>query len=40
VARLSTGKLEPPPSGLPDQTMDQLVGSSDGLSTAGQKLTF
>lgn len=40
VARLSTGKLEAPPRGLPDETQQQLVGSSDGLSTASQRLTF
>jgi len=40
VARLSTGKLEAPPKGLPDATPQLLVGSSDGLSPAGRKVTF
>jgi hypothetical protein len=40
VARLSTGKLEALPMGLPAETLQLLVGSSDGMSTAGRKLSF
>jgi len=40
VARLSTGKLEASPKGLPDATLQLLVGSSDGLSLTGRKFTF
>jgi hypothetical protein len=40
VARLSTDKLEALPRGLPAETLQLLVGSSDGMSTAGRKLSF
>ncbi|MDT5041649.1 MAG: hypothetical protein QOE51_2634, partial [Actinoplanes sp.] len=40
VARLGEHKLAPGPAGVPS-ALDQLqIGSSDGLSTAGAKLTF
>jgi hypothetical protein len=40
VARLSTGQIEAAPRGLPEASVQALVGSSDGLSAAGTKLTF
>ncbi len=41
VARLSTGQIEAaPPRGVPKEPVQALVGSSDGLSAAGAKLTF
>jgi hypothetical protein len=40
VARLSTGELEALPRGLPAETLQLLVGSSDGMSAAGRKLSF
>ncbi|GLY99050.1 GNAT family N-acetyltransferase [Actinoplanes sp. NBRC 103695] len=40
VARLSTGQVEAAPRGLPKAPDQASVGSSDGLSAAGAKLTF
>jgi hypothetical protein len=41
VARLSTAQIEAaPPRGVPKEPNQALVGSSDGLSAAGAKLTF
>jgi hypothetical protein len=41
VARLSTGQIEAaPPWGGPTEPVQALVGSADGLSAAGAKLTF
>jgi hypothetical protein len=40
VARLSTGQIEAAPRGLPEAPLQVAVGSSNGLSTAGAKLTF
>jgi hypothetical protein len=40
VARLSTGQIGAAPRGLPEAMIQASVGSSDGLSPAGAKLTF
>ena len=40
VARLSTGQIEAAPRGLPEAPVQVSVGSSEGLSAAGAKLTF
>ncbi|WP_125802836.1 hypothetical protein [Actinoplanes sp. ATCC 53533] len=40
VARLSTGQIEAAPRGLPEAPDQASVGTSDGLSAAGAKLTF
>ncbi len=40
VARLSTGQIGAAPRGLPKAPIQASVGSSDGLSAAGAKLTF
>jgi hypothetical protein len=40
VARLSTGQIEAAPRGLPEAPIQASVGSSDGLTAAGAKLTF
>jgi hypothetical protein len=40
VARLATGTLEDVPKGQPGAMIQVLVGSSDGLSAAGRKITF